>query len=145
MSKINRDLYSFKSLGSLPEWNSHMGLQFENLVLNNRTLILQALDINLEDIVLENPFYQHKTSRTNGCQIDYMIQTRFNVLYVCEVKFSKNILGMSVVADVQTKLKSLNYPKGYSIRPVLIHVNELSEELKESSFFTNIIDFTKFL
>lgn len=145
ISKINRDLYTFKSLGSLPEWNSHMGLQFENLVLNNRTLVHQALNINLEDIVLENPFYQHKTSRITGCQIDYMIQTRFNVLYICEIKFSKNILGVSVIADVQTKLKSLHYPKGYSIRPVLIHVNEISEEIKESSFFTNIIDFTQFL
>ena len=64
---------------------------------------------------------------------------------LAEVKFSKNILGVSVIADVQTKLKTLHYPKGYSIRPVLIHVNEISEEIKESSFFTDIIDFTQFL
>lgn len=145
INKINRDLYNFKSIGLLPEYSAVMGLQFENLVLNNRLLIHKALNINQEDIVVENPFYQHKTSRTKGCQIDYMIQTRFNVLYLCEIKFSKNKLGTSIISEIQEKIKSLQYPKGYSIRPVLIHVSEISEELEESSYFSNIIDFTQFL
>lgn len=145
INKINRDLYNFKSIGLLPEYSTVMGLQFENLVLNNRLLVYKALGINQEDIVAENPFYQHKTSRTKGCQIDYMIQTRFNVLYLCEIKFSKNTLGTSTITEMQEKIKALQSPKGYSIRPVLIHVNEISEELKESSYFANIIDFTQFL
>src|SRR5262249_1269726 len=31
-------------------------------------------------------------SRLAGCQIDYLIQTRFNCLYVCEVKFRQESL-----------------------------------------------------
>ena len=45
LSKINRNSFRFKSLSSLPEWNTIIGLQFENLVLNNRPLIHQAFKL----------------------------------------------------------------------------------------------------
>ncbi len=143
LTRIYRNAYQFKSLSSLPEWLTIMGLQFENLVLNNRTLIHQALNILPEDIVTENPFYQRKTLRVPGCQIDYMIQTRFNTLYLCEIKFSKNVIGSSVISEVKEKMKSLKYPKGFSCRPVLIHVNGVSEDVVDSDFFAGIIDFSQ--
>lgn len=36
-------------------------------------------------------------------------------------------------------------PKGYSCRPVLIHVNGVHEDVIDSGFFINIIDFGKYL
>ncbi len=145
LTKINRDNFNFKSLNSLPEWNSIMGLQFENLILNNRSLIHHALNINPDDIISENPFYQRKTDRFSGCQIDYMIQTKFNTLYICEIKFSKNQIDSSVINDVQKKIDALNFPKGYSCRPVLIHVNGVTQDLKENDYFTALIDFSEHL
>jgi len=145
LSKIDRHSFQFKSLSSLPEWNTILGLQFENLVLNNRTLIYQALSIRLEDIVSENPFYQHKTQRHAGCQIDYMIQTKFNTLYICEIKFSKNRIDTSIIEEVQKKIEALAYPRCYSCRPVLIHVNGVTEETAESDYFAAVIDFSIFL
>jgi len=65
-----------------------MGLQFENLVLNNRLWIKQQLSLKPEEILIDNPFFQRKTKRQHGCQIDYLIQTKYNNLYICEVKFS---------------------------------------------------------
>lgn len=143
LSKINRNNYQLKSLVSLPEWNAIMGIQFENLVLNNRVQIHQILRIKPEEIICENPFYQHKTSRFPGCQIDYMIQTKFGTLYICEIKFSKNKVGSSVIMEVQKKMDSLKYPKGYSCRPVLIHVNGVDEDVIDSGFFAEIIDFSQ--
>ena len=122
-----------------------MGLQFENLVLNNRTLIHQSLNIKPEDIISENPFYQHRTARYRGCQIDYMIQTKFGTLYICEIKFSKNHIDSSVIGEVQQKISSLKYPKGYSCRPVLIHVNGVSDSIVDEDYFAAIIDMSKFL
>jgi len=145
MTKINRDSFRFKSLTSLPEWNSIIALQFENLVLNNRTLIHQALNISPEQIISENPFYQHRTNRYPGCQIDYLIQTRFNTLYVCEIKFSKNRIDSSIISEMQKKIDSFFYPKGYSCRPVLIHVNGVTEDLIDSDYFSLIIDFSEYL
>ena len=122
-----------------------MALQFENLVLNNRSLIHQALNIEPNEIVSENPFYQHKTYRHPGCQIDYLIQTKFNTLYICEIKFTKNVVDSSVIHEVQKKIDAIGHPKGYSCRPVLIHVNGVTEDVVESDFFASIIDFSTYL
>lgn len=145
LSKINRNSYNLKSLTSLPEWNTIMGLQFENLLMNNRSIIHQSLGIRPEDIISENPFYQHKSSRYPGCQIDYMIQTKFGTLYICEIKFSKNLIEPSIINEVQQKIRLLKYPKGYSCRPVLIHVNGVSENIIDSDYFASIIDISTFL
>ena len=48
------------------------------------------------------------------------------------------------INKVQKKTNSLKYPKGYSCRPVLIHVNGVSQTVKESELFSQIIDFSDF-
>jgi AAA+ ATPase superfamily predicted ATPase len=145
LSKIDRSSYNFKSLTALPEWHSIMGFQFENLILNNRSHVHKSLNINPEDIITENPFFQRKTTTSPGCQIDYMIQARFGTLYVCEIKFSKNKLDSSVIQEVQNKIDRLQHIRGYSCRPVLIHVNGVTEDVIDSDFFASIIDASDFM
>lgn len=140
-AKIKRNSFAVKTLTSLPEWRTIMGLQFENLVLNNRRAIHMLLGLRAEDIVSDNPFFQRAGSRQLGCQIDYMIQTRFNTLYICEVKFSKQVIGLEILEELEKKIARLKRPKGFSIRPVLIHVNGVNESVIESNFFSSIIDF----
>lgn len=144
-TKLERGSYEFTSLSSLPEWRTILGLQFENLVLNNRRYIQSSLNIHPEDIISDNPFFQRKTNSQPGCQIDYMIQTKFNSLYVCEIKFSKNPIGCDVIKQVQQKIDRLKRPKGFSCRPILIHVNGVTDELAEEGYFAAIIDFSQFL
>ena len=74
-----------------------------------------------------------------------MIQTKTNCLYVCEIKFSKTIIGSGVIEEVQKKIDSMKYPKGFSFRPVLIHVNGVSDDLMDHDYFTHIIDFSQLL
>jgi uncharacterized protein len=144
-TKIDRGGFEFKSLMSLPEWNTIMGLQFENLILNNRKLLHSSLGISQEDIISENPFYQTRTTKQPGCQIDYMIETRFNTLYICEIKFSKNPIGPEVINEVQNKIDHMSRPKGFSCRPVLIHVNGVSDDIIDSSYFASIVDVGDYL
>ncbi|HBI21830.1 MAG TPA: ATPase, partial [Legionella sp.] len=139
--KIESDHFNARSIASLPGWDSIMGLQFENLVLNNRKQIWETLHIHPEDILSDNPFFQRTTTKTPGCQIDYLIHTRFNTLYVCEIKFCKHPLGSTVVSEVQQKIDRLKRPKGFSCRPVLIHVNGVSDQVLDSAFFVDVIDF----
>ncbi|MBS0358772.1 MAG: AAA family ATPase [Proteobacteria bacterium] len=142
--KIENNEFAFKSLITLPAWETIMGLQFENLVLKNRYYIKKLLKINSADIVSDNPFFQRKTERLAGCQIDYLIQTKFD-LYICEIKFSKSEIQTNIISEMQKKIKNLHYPKGFSCRPVLIHVNGVHEKVIESGYFSEIIDFSKFL
>jgi AAA+ ATPase superfamily predicted ATPase len=126
-------------------WTTIMGLQFENLVLNNRQTIHRLLGIQPTEIRIDNPYFQRPTQTIAGVQIDYMIQTRFNILYICEIKFHKDPIGMEIVKEMHQKLKALKLPRGYSVHPVLIHVNGVKEEVKEQDFFSHIIDFSQFL
>jgi len=143
--KIKRNSFAIKTLTALPEWYSMMGLQFENLVLNNRKEIQQILGLREEDIISENPFFQRANSKQLSCQVDYLIQTKFDTLYVCEIKFSKQLIGIEVVEEIRQKIARLRCPKGCSIRPILIHVNGVHENVIDSDFFSTIIDFTRML
>lgn len=143
--KIETGSFDGKSLASLPGWSAIMGLQFENLVLNNRKKIWELLKISPDEIVWDNPFFQNKTAKQPGCQVDYLIQTKYNNLYVCEIKFSLHEVGAGIIDEVEKKIKSLGKPKGYSCRPILIHVNGVHEDALDQAYFAHIIDFRELL
>ena len=144
-SKIQRGTFRFKSCATLPGWNTIMGFQFENLCLNNRLLLQKAANIRLEEIECENPYFQRKTTSQEGCQIDYMVQTKFQTLYIFEIKFSKQPIGASVIEEVKEKIRKLKKPKSFSCRPILVHVNGVTDELEDADYFSEIIDFSYFL
>ena len=143
--RIKKGSFDDISLTLLPGWESIMGLQFENLVLNNRKKILALLGIKAEEVVEDGPFFQQTTTRQTGCQIDYLIQTRFDTLYVCEIKFYRQPVTTSVIKDVEKKIDRLAIPRNMSCRPVLIHVNGVTDEVLEQQYFAHIIDFSQLL
>lgn len=126
-------------------WLSIMGIQFENLVINNGTLVCKILGISPEDLLIANTYFQTAGARRQGCQVDYLIQTRFRNLYACEVKFRQGIVGAEVIGEMEEKLSRLKLPRGFSCRPVLIHVNGVSEDVVDSHYFARIIDFSELL
>lgn len=145
LEKIEQNHFESIVLENFPNWESVMGLQFENLVLNNRKFIHQALGVKLEEIILDNPFFQHKTKKQKGCQIDYLIQTRYRNLFVCEIKFSLNEIQANVIETLKNKIANFNPPHGFALLPVLIHVGPLSSSVKNSDYFYKTIDFNEFL
>ncbi len=133
-------------LQRLPQgWLSIMGVQFENLVLNNGSLVCRILGVSPEDLLIANTYFQTAGIRKRGCQIDYLIQTRFRYLYACEVKFRQGVVGTEVIKEVGEKLRRLQLPRGFSCCPVLIHVNGVSEDVVDSGYFARIIDLSELL
>jgi len=142
-SKIDKGSLKDVQLTSFPGWDGVMGLQFENLVLNNHAEILQQIGVSPSEVVVENPFFQRPTLRQPGCQIDYLVQTRFDTVYACEVKFSKHPIGLGVILEMKEKLERLKVPRNMSRRAVLIHVNGVTDELLNHDYFYKIIDFSE--
>lgn len=126
-------------------WLSILGLQFENLVLNNRLQLYELLRILPEEIVVSGPFLQPQTKKQKKCQVDLIIQTKFNNLYICEIKFERGPIKKTVIKEVQEKVKRLKIPKGFSLRTVLMHVNGVEDSIIDSDYFSKIIDFGQFL
>jgi len=145
LEQIEKGRFEETSLALLSGWDAIMGLQFENLVLSNRDSIIKLLNIRFEDIVADNPYLQRKTKVYKGCQIDYLIQTKYNNLYLCEIKFSRQPITSKVVDEVEEKIRSLSLPRGIAVLPVLIHVNGVNDGLLDSQYFYKIIDFGELL
>lgn len=145
MQHIQKNRVSSMQLSALSGWETIMGLQFENLVVNNRHELYQALNLRPEDVVYDNPYFQMPTKRQQGCQIDFLIQTKINTLYIIEIKFSKNPIGKQVIDEVKEKISCLNLPKGRVCLPVLIHVNGVSSNVVDEDYFYAIVDFGRLI
>jgi len=59
--KTNDDKFAFRSLSVFPGWYSIIALQIENLIINNRELLIESLAVNSEDIVADGPYFQRAT------------------------------------------------------------------------------------
>jgi AAA+ ATPase superfamily predicted ATPase len=140
---IDQGIYHDLYLEDFPGWETIMGLQFENLVLNNLSSIIQRLKIPASSIISASPYYQHSTQKMRGCQIDLLIQTR-HTLYICEIKFCRKI-PVDVIEEVSKKIQILKIPKTISIRPVLIYEGELSPKIQHDDFFSHLIAFEDLL
>ena len=127
----NRRRIERGTMTKLPNIDRALGLQFENLVLQNRLGILEQLGIAPDEVLYENPFIQRKTQRRRGCQIDYLIQTRHRTLYVCEIKFRRGAVPASVVKDIEDKIACIEMPRNMTWRPVLIHTGELTPGIED--------------
>jgi len=142
-SQIEKGRLQTVSPSSLNGWNTVLGLQFENLIVNNCLLITRALGISDSDVLFDNPYFQRKTARTQAVQIDYMVQTKHDTLYVFEVRFKRHPIGCEIIPEMQDRISKIALPKHISRRPVLIHVNGVTDELLDTNYFSHLIDFSE--
>jgi AAA+ ATPase superfamily predicted ATPase len=143
--KIQDQRLAERPLSALPGWDTIAGLQFENLVLGNRDFIWKQCGLSASEIEMDGPFFQHATKRRQGCQIDYLIQTKHGPLYLCEIKFRRNPITTDVEQDIREKVKRMDAPRHCSILPVLIHANQVSASVLYGDTFARIIDFAEIL
>ena len=142
-NKIEKGLFNKVAMEGLSEWETIMGFQFENLVLNNIQSVCSLLAISMNNVKSAAPYFQRKTQRKKRCQVDLLIETTYT-LYVCEIKFRK-MTSKSVINEVQEKISRLKMPKGVSVRPILIYSGGLHPEVEEDGFFDRIIHFDELL
>lgn len=145
MEKIRQSAFENTPLSGISGWSSVVGLQVENLILNNRSLVLKALGIHPQDVVADNPYIQTSTKMLEGLQIDYLIQTQTNTLYLCECKTIRSEIRVDVIKQVKKKIETLTLPRRHAVIPVLIHLGEVSDIIRDAGFFYKIVDVGTFL
>lgn len=132
-------------LSTMSGFDTHMGLQLEALLLQHRLLLLQKLGISPVDIVRSGPYRQTKTTTQQGCQIDYLIQTKTNSLFICEFKFKKREIGSDIITEMQEKISRLKAPKGFAKVAVLLHLSGVASSVATNPYFYRIVDIADFL
>ncbi len=138
--QIKRGAYRFANLSSLPEWNSVMGLQFENLVINNALGLVPLMGIGNTTVDSAAPYRNARRDRQGnlkGCQIDLLVQTP-KTAYVVEVKRRQRI-GVEIEDEVAERMRRLPLRKGLSKRPVLVYDGELDPAVEADGFFSAVI------
>jgi AAA+ ATPase superfamily predicted ATPase len=144
LAKISIHGYSNIVLQSLPGFESHLGLQLEYLLLQNRSLLLKAMGLQESDIISDGPYRQTKTSTQQGCQIDYLVQTATKNLFICEFKFKRREISLDIIKEVQDKILKLKVPRGFASIPVLFHLSGVVDSVATDSYFYRMIDITNF-
>ena len=141
-SVIDAGSYSFVSVDGLPGWDSIIGLQFENMVVNNCAEIIARLHLGNTLVESAAPFRRVGGSR-GGVQIDMLIQTH-HCNYVVEIKRQREI-GREVAEEVAEKIRRLGTPRGKSVRPVLVYDGCIAPIVETEGFFDALIPFRSLL
>jgi AAA+ ATPase superfamily predicted ATPase len=141
--QIEKNLYKNIPLETMQAWNSLIGLQFENLVLNNIDELLSLMGLSNTPIINVGPFYQSQTKKHKSCQVDLMIRSKES-LYIFEVKF-RNKITNSVVNELKEKAARLNLPRSISVRYGLIYNGTLDPSLTNSDAIDFLIPFDQLL
>lgn len=134
---ISEGLYRFSSLDRLPGWESVMGLQFENLVLNNIKTLCPLIGLGGRLVTSAAPFTRRGSATSPGVQIDLLVQTPKS-MYVVEVK-RRGQIDKTVESDVQSKVERLRPRRNVAVRTVLVYDGILAPEVEENGYFDYLI------
>lgn len=145
LSAIQEGGFDRVPLSTMPGFETHLGLQLEALLLQNRSLLIEKLGISPVDVVRSGPYRQTKTTTQQGCQIDYLIQTTTNNLFICEFKFKKREIGSDIISEMQEKISRLKTPKGFAKVAVLFHLSGVSTTVATNPYFYRIVDIVDFI
>lgn len=141
---VDAGAYRFVALEALEGWESVMGLQFENLVVNNYAALIDPLHLGNSLIESAAPYFRsRKGDGEDGLQIDLLLQTK-RCNFVVEIKRRREI-GLEITDEVGRKLKKLSTPRGKSARTALVYEGHLAPGVETDGFFDAIVPFRMLL
>ena len=134
---ISSGMYKFRSMENLAGWNAVLGLQFENLILNNLLSLAPRLGLGASIVTSAAPYYRKGRRKGEGVQVDLLVQTAKSVCVV-EIKRKRRI-DESIEREVIEKLNRLKLPRDISRRTALVYEGKLAQSIEDGGFFDFII------
>lgn len=134
---IRAGMYKFTSMESLAGWDVTLGLQFENLILNNLPALAPRIGLGASVVTSAAPYYRKGRRTGDGVQVDLLVQTGKSVCVV-EIKRRKH-LGEEVEREVCAKLNKLKVKRNVSRRTALVYEGELAQTVIDNGFFDFVI------
>lgn len=140
---IRNGRYLFDGFGSLPEWSTILGLQFENLVVNHVQSLLPFLHLDGRPIDSAAPYFFRGGKGKPGVQIDLLIQTG-GTAYLVEIKRRQHI-DTEIVGEMEEKVHNFPKRRGVSVRTALVYEGNLATAVIRSGVFDIIVPFADLL
>lgn len=142
---IDAGSFLFSGMDQFAGWQPVMGLQFENLAINNYRTLLPHLGLDRNLILSAAPFRRvaSEKSRKKGVQIDFLIQTKMSFCLV-EIKRQREI-GREVIDEMKGKVERFAAPKGVSVRTALVYDGNLAPSVEADGYFDAVVPFRRLL
>ena len=134
---VRAGLFNFIALDRLPGWESIMGLQLENLVLNNLMSLCPLIGLEGRLVTSAAPYARRKSASHPGVQVDLLIQTPKSV-YVVEIKRRTKITP-EIEDEMQAKVAKLDISRNVSVRTVLVYEGSVAPEVEENGYFDFLV------
>ena len=134
---IRNGFFDYAPLERLQGWDAIMGLQFENLVLNNISSLVPLIGLSGKNVESAAPYFRSGRKSGNGVQVDYLVQLP-KCTYVIEIKRKRSI-GRSIEDEMQQKIDRLKLPRGRSVKTALVYEGELDPAVEEDGFFDYVV------
>lgn len=136
---IDNGRYAFTTLDTLENWNTILGLQFENLIVNNYSELIPHLHLGSVLLTSAAPYRKSPvpSRKQKGCQIDLLIQSR-RTTYIVEIK-RKNEIDRSIITEIDEKAKRLKRNKDISIKTALVYSGSLAPIVEADGYFDAIV------
>ncbi len=137
LPEITAGTFAFVGVNQLRGWDALMGLQFENLILNNAPALFRRLDLQGKLVISAAPYRCTRTAQGGGVQIDLLIQTE-KVAHLVEIK-RQSELGLDVAYQIEQKVARLPLRPGMSIHTALVYDGHLTRDLSTSDTIDRFI------
>ena len=134
---IAKDGFRFAALEQLDGWDTILGLQFENLILNHVVDLLPHLGLDRTLLTSASPYRRSSRGKGEGVQIDLLILSK-RFRYIVEIK-RRDTIGREVISEVERKVSLLPTMKGISTRTALVYEGNLSKAVEGDGFFDAIV------
>ena len=139
--EVNRKLGLFDRLCG-KSFDTWCGLAFEQLCMKNLPSILTSLGIGMDQLIDFGPFFRQPgrgAANNDGLQIDLLLHRNGRVLTLIECKFRTSPIGISVIQEVDRKVKLLKAPRGWTVERVLLSAGDVTRDLQQSGYFHQIL------
>jgi len=138
---IDAGAFALARLSQLPAWNVHLGLAFENLIVNHYRELLPFLHLDDALVYSAAPYSRRATKSVRGFQVDLLLQTRKSQCIV-EVKRQRRI-GVGIIQEVSEKVNRIKRAPDCSVRSALVFEGVLDDVVVADGYFDAIIPFRK--
>ena len=121
--------------------DAYFGPCFEQLCMKNIPRIFASCGIDFHQVLGFGPFFRQRSRKdpTNkGLQIDLLVRRKGRVLTLVECKFSSRPVGISVIDEVERKIRFLRPPSNHTIERVLISASGVTAGVRDSEYFHHI-------
>lgn len=136
MGQYDKDPTSAINQQSYHTW---MGYAFERLIRYNQHLIAKILGFSGLPYRW-GVYYNRETSKqVPGYQIDLLYEHSKHVYTIVEIKYHTDLVGPSVISEMERKLELFSNDKKHTIKKVLITTYGITDAVKQRAYFDKVI------